>query len=119
MLKAAMAARNAHFIGDDKRIELILEAALRWLSENPIVPTEKQERKLDDAWMESKKDLASRYYKCAHATEFGAIEWQRMMFLEPEPEVPEEIKDLIAGVHPDVAPIAIEAFRRGQKAGEK
>lgn len=34
----------------------------------------------------------------------------------PEPEVPEEIKDLLAGVHPDVTPIAIEAYRRGQKS---
>ena len=84
-----------------------LEAALRWLSENPIVPTSRQERELVDSWIKETS---------LGKTEHLVTEWQRRMFLAPEPEVPEEIKDLLAGVHPDVTPIAIEAYRRGQKS---
>lgn len=84
-----------------------LEAALLWLSENPIVPTEEQWKAMNNErqWPDS---VGRRQWLVA--------EWQRRMFLAPEPEVPEEIADLLVGVHPDVAPIALEAYRRGQRS---
>jgi hypothetical protein len=106
MLKAAMAARNAHFIGDDKRIELILEEALRWQSENPKVPTEKE-------WAACLQDA------CREGSGISPVmAWVLRMYLAPEPEVPEEIKDILdRTVKGDFD--VIEAFRRGQKAGLK
>jgi hypothetical protein len=58
-----------------------IEAAMRWLAQNPIVPTYEQERSLDGAWMESKRNPFDPAHKFEHATAFGAVEWQRRMFL--------------------------------------
>lgn len=86
----------------------VIEAALLWLSENPIVPT-----------MQQANEMATLTPLGGSFAQFSATEWQRRMFLAPEPEVPEEIADLLVGVHPDVAPIALEAYRRGQQSKEK
>lgn len=62
------------------RIELAgvaLEAALLWLSENPIVPTDEQ---ADELWRHPK--VLSIYEHYAKAM---ARDWQRMMFLAPNP----------------------------------
>ena len=56
------------------------------LAERPIVPTYEQELALDTAWMKSKRDMSCVYHKCEHATAFGAIEWQRRMFIATDPE---------------------------------
>jgi hypothetical protein len=83
----------------------ILEAALRWLSEHPIVPS------TDD--IGSMQDLLNGY----GIADWGPIlcaEWQRRMLLAPEPEVPEEISDLIRGREDD--DLIIEAYRRGQNS---
>jgi NAD-specific glutamate dehydrogenase len=58
-----------------------LEAALLWLSENPSQPDEEQ---MDE--------LVSRYsWLDKDSVRFGAREWQRVMFLAPEPiQTPEE-----------------------------
>jgi hypothetical protein len=101
-----------------------LEAALLWLSKNPIVPTEKQLEDVESGWLgQGPLDRDSLRY--------GAAQFQSRMFLapepEPEPEVPEEIKDLLIPrretdrskeeyIHN--AQI-LKAFRRGQKAGSK
>lgn len=95
-------------------IEPILEAALRWMSENPIVPTSKQERDLVDSWIKETS---------LGKTEYLVTEWQRRMFIEPG--VPEEVKDLLcagddivkeAYFRPDIYnERIIEAYRRGQK----
>ena len=68
MLKAAHdeAVRSAGQIGK------CLEAGLRWLSENPIVPTEQQ-----------LSDIAADAHVCMDEV---IAEWQRRMFLAPEPE---------------------------------
>jgi len=96
-------------------VERILEAALRWLSENPIEPTQKQSRKLyADVPQGLLVDEVPSWY---------AIVWQRRMFLAPESEVPEEIKDLLWSIggtwmqtdkkhNNEVA----EAYRRGKEA---
>lgn len=78
------AARNAGEWGsrlltgyEHQQLEASLEAALRWLSENPIVPTKKQ---LENLWYESQgKGPEGTIEHCI-------AEWQRRMFLAPEPE---------------------------------
>lgn len=61
-----------------------LQAAVKWLAENPIIPTHKQIQDIADS---------NIYY-----TEMVAkwiAEWQRRMFLAPDPEIPEDIKDML------------------------
>lgn len=64
-----------------------LEAALRWLSENPIVPTDQQEMEIYKKYISTVSDKAYPIYLLK--------EWQRRMFLAPEPEVPEAVKDIL------------------------
>jgi hypothetical protein len=104
-----------------------LEAALRWQSENLQVPTAEQARELfsvvdhpvgasGDGWNKVVSDIA--------------VEWQRRMYLAPEPEVPDEIKDIgilfdilepsrMGASAESVKKYGIECYRRGQKAGLK
>ena len=106
MLKAAVPC----YLPDRQLVHSILEAALLWLSENPIVPTSEQLHSIigklpvamcDIVWTERDRALIA--------------EWQRRMFLAPEPEVPEQIKDLWqAQPTPDAKRRTIEAFRRGR-----
>jgi hypothetical protein len=65
--------------------EAILEAALLWLSENPIVPTVAQ---WSDIYHNS--DARSARWRC--------VEWQRRMFLSPEPEVGQAARRIIDGM---------------------
>ncbi len=76
------ACNDHHAIGVNQRdVAKMLEAALRWLSENPIVPTERECARLCDYDPKIVKFVVSV--------------WQRLAFLAPEPEVPEAIKDLL------------------------
>ena len=124
MLKAAVSAAWKHIgfssphassrvAGEIEESFLVsLEAALRWLSENPIVPNELQFSRLYD-----ESDL-----KDGRLTYHAVIEWQLRMFDAPEPEVPEEIKDLLVdldsetttGERRDRNVSVIEAYRRGK-----
>ena len=109
------ATRGACTPNHPNRTRIELEAALRWLSENPIEPTQKQSRKLyADVPQGLLVDEVPSWY---------AIVWQRRMFLAPESEVPEEIKDLLWSIggtwmqtdkkhNNEVA----EAYRRGKEA---
>ncbi len=65
-----------------KSIAFGLEAALLWIGENPIVPTEEQAQE-----MARFGPLRDVNFLCA--------EWQRRMFLAPEPEVPESVEETI------------------------
>jgi hypothetical protein len=94
-----------------------LEAAMLWLAEHPIVPTEEQALNM---WM--KKKLPFEQWEWVR---WGASEWQRRMFAAPEPEVPEAIKDLLSekvggtldGV-PDADERVMEAYRRGKESAK-
>ena len=101
------------------QIRVALEAAVRWLAENPVLPTDEQIRELFS--------LTNHKVDCASYRE-REYEWQRRMFLAPEPEVPEAVKDLLwdsanlvaknVGIFGDV-PVQvdkniIEAYRRGR-----
>jgi hypothetical protein len=99
---------------------------MRCLSENPIVPTIGdvigllQERALSGYLSEEGCcGISATTIRCVMR------EWQRRMFLAPEPEVPEEIKDLLYNEH-DIAPpyerhnnLVIEAERRGFLRGQE
>ena len=87
-----------------------LEKALRWLSENPIAPTEEQAQYMYDG----KNGLGH-----AGTIRYCMIEWQRRMFLAPEPEpLPGDIIDLVHGKNEWGPADVLEAYRRGQKAGK-
>ena len=77
MLKAASAAMR----GPITNLSDFLEAALRWLSENPIVPTREQMRSISDAVNREFADADTEMIECM---EDLCIEWQRRMFLAPE-----------------------------------
>ena len=99
------------------QIRIALEAALRWLSENPIVPTEADVMGILQERVESHHISGEEYCAIPPATvRFVIREWQRRMFLAPvkekccptcglrqdarlglapEPKVPEAIKDLL------------------------
>lgn len=108
--------------------ESILEAALLWLSKNPIVPTYEQIESLLKICVQN---VPGKNGMTLYQKEF-CKEWQRIMFLSPDPEVPEEIKDLLyceqdrIGIHGDPVHAskliwesdrrAIEAYHRGQRS---
>ena len=121
MLKAAAVPGVNGLLIDDtpiairvKDIERILEAALSWLSENPTSPTGRQIQEMSD-------NLTAR--SAYHSVEDFCREWQRCMFLMPEPEVPEAIKDLVPELDKvrmayDLKPVQdlmIEAYHRGTR----
>jgi len=108
--------------GDIESITKILETALRWLSQNPIVPDEKQTL----AMVKGKEGFPFDSWEWVR---WGACEWQRRMFDASEPEIPEEIKDLLTEQQPpfpagryqwreqaDVDKRILEAYRRGKVA---
>jgi len=102
-----------------------LEAAIRWQAENPAVPTPEQGREIRAVW-----DHVDRL-KDASVCDFVETicrEWQRRMYLAPEPEVPEAVEDLM---HKNRKPYTVdctpeaqdqrilEAYRRGQKSTQQ
>ena len=94
---------------------------VRWQSENPPVPTDEQIREA------AKKADPRGDWKVATSflTDYRnfLMLWERIMYLAPEPTVPEEIEDLLHNVlnmeDNDCNRRIVEAFRRGQKAGTK
>lgn len=118
MLDAFRKAETHHGrVWDAEVLEAMLTAALRWLAENPIVPTPEQMNKLrfDTCDNDMTTTFNQRSINLATA-------WQRRMFLAPEPEIPEAVKDLLwksedDGKNYDPAPghnrDVIEAYRRG------
>ena len=60
-----------------------VEAAMRCLSENPIVPTEEQKFELL-SWAR-KTQTGDQWVTAANDPGGIAVEWQRHMFLAPEP----------------------------------
>ena len=131
MLKAATAHVDMKTQTGDAvfhNIKTGLEAALLWLSKNPIVPTYEQIESLLKICVQN---VPGKNGMTLYQKEF-CKEWQRIMFLSPDPEVPEEIKDLLyceqdrIGIHGDPVHAskliwesdrrAIEAYHRGQRS---
>ena len=90
--------------------DVVLAAALRWQSENPQVPTSLEV-------CEMMAPMAS-IQTPSHFMYF-AEQLARRMYLAPEPEVPEEIKDLLwpsSRSASDLDRAVIEAYRRGRRS---
>lgn len=60
----------------------ILEVGLRWLSEHPIVPDDKSIVEIAIA-----KERFTEFFERTDWIRWGATEWQRRMFIAPEPEL--------------------------------
>lgn len=99
-----------------------LEAALLWLSEHPQVPTDEQVKEIAEA---CGVPIPDDFLVREGIKKFGK-EWQRRCFVEEEPEIPAEIKDLLLDgadfIHGQQAADeankqVIEAFRRGLTHG--
>lgn len=93
--------------GDETRVREILQTSLAWLAENPIVPTEKQLSALSKGYPPRHEELRPLWF---------IAEWQRRMFLAPEPETPQDaIKRILTknGYTPTDAAIAecVDAVR--------
>ena len=137
MLKAAVedAAWNGPIYGARGAIGVIvLEAGLRWLSENPIVPNASDTLGLLQERVQS-GHLSNEEYCSIPSTTVRAVirEWQCRMFLAPPPEVPEEVKDLLldesqerrtdfrganvsSWARPFINEAILEAYRRGKES---
>lgn len=134
MLKAVIEHHPARrFLQDDPKLyatttlEAVLEAALRWISENPRVPTDGQAEEI--ALESYYSDPALPDSLLTKIKVNMAVEWQRRMFLAPEPNslddlyifpnqfIPGDLKvDISAN---DVNVRINEAYRRGQQSREK
>lgn len=104
-------------------VKRMLEAATEWLAANPIVPDDTQIGEM----MSAKRQFIDHFGE-SDWIRWGATDWQRRMFLAPEPEVPEAVKDLMISMGslqtrpPQTTEAAIEelnkrtleAYRRGQ-----
>lgn len=100
--------------------ESILAGALKWLAENPITPTNEEFIRL------SKDLLTPEDAKNGNIVSASVLmaEWQRRMFLEPEPEIPDEVDDLIWDMDTPRSSMQdarhnrqiVEAFKRGLKS---
>jgi len=64
----------------EDRVDSVLRAALGWLADNPIVPSSIDVTEMVEA--------RAAFDRPPIAPFFYAVEWQRRMFLAPEPEVP-------------------------------
>lgn len=112
MLKAAVAEWYVATGERDFCIRMILEAALRWLSENPIVPDDEQCLQL---WRGSAG--ADTTADCTRNT---VSNWQRRMFLAP-PEsemIGAETLEHFCSRFQTIGEAVSEAFRIGQDSGE-
>lgn len=103
-------------------VDNMLEAALRWLSENPMVPSEHQAWEILTALPDNRIASTAQLQ-----TEIG--EWQRRMFLAPELEVPKWIEEVIfihdfvieddalyRKVKEKLRAVCREAYRRGKES---
>ena len=129
-MKAVAEATNGY---DKQTTTVAIEAFIRWQSENPQVPTDEQCDELISLIGATGRSLVcypSRIDRGQARTML--TEWQRRMYLA-EPEVPEEIKDLLYFGEPNTRvgckdPIeaskfidesdrrVLEAFRRGKES---
>ena len=118
ILKAAIAA-----FYKEKKIEAALEAALRCMAENPIVPT------LEDVEnILAERVVETGFIDANYLAIYVASQWQRHMFFAPDPKVPPELIDILNGVTGDnpgacitfngrtFSEGVIEAFRRSKES---
>ena len=110
-----------------KELEAIGQTVVRWLAENPTVPTEAQIQAMYNH-LDSNPQLRTASATNSSYSAAMVAEWQRRMFLVSEPEVPDVVKDLIwseklyagdNGFVEDIRQInnrILEAYRRGKES---
>lgn len=112
----------------DRDIEHALENALRWLSENPIRPTDEQNQELLQYWVKMQGKVEYDSEGRVAYPRMIAMRWQEMMFLAAEPEIPPQVEVLLWAKDGPVITeqrilssahntSVIEAYRLGKQAG--
>lgn len=79
MLKAALGGIDMARNSSAEKVYWVkqgLEAALLWLSDNPMIPSGGQDNELLRRWEREKQ------FRAGSGLAFGAIEWQRLMFFD-------------------------------------
>ena len=95
-----------------EQVEVVGEAVVRWLAENPILPSTRV------IHLMSVDKCGEPIYSEGKLLGVKVVieEWMRRMFLEPKPEHVEEVRDLYEGVdHPRLRQFIIEAYNRGKR----
>lgn len=92
-------------------MEKHLEAALRWLAENPSIPSAD--------WVHEKVTSIHDSLLIQTIIVRMIAEWQREMFLAAEPEYPADVLELLRTHPKQAADVIVAAYRLGQKAGSK
>jgi hypothetical protein len=106
------AALNAGLpIGPSMEIRIVLEAALGWLAENPVVPTQEQLQAMREHLLPDMPKGAEHF--TSDDLRQGAVEWQRRMFLAP-PEPVTGFADLLGGGEESDRRV-IEAWNRAKR----
>ena len=96
---------------DGAVLDAMLEAALRWLTENPIVPTKEQAKDVAQSLLPDFQDREN-----VGRAILVLVDWQRRMFLAPEPEfIGNETVARFCARFQTIGEAAIEAYRLGQK----
>lgn len=106
-------------------VEKALEAFIAWQSENPILPTRDQAFEILQRFKVESNGCHS--FRIADAL----VEWQQIMYLTPEPEVPKSVFDTLYArgtvdgpgctcvMVEDAVKALREAYRLGQQASSK
>lgn len=98
----------------DECAKNMLGAALRYLSDNPILPLEREYNDLLDKFFADCLQSGEKPYMVYWRFVGMLNEWQRQMFLAPEPpERTDDISDMILKYPKAAYECIIEAYRRG------
>ena len=104
MLSAAL---NEYTQFTEKR----LAAALLWLAENPIVPSDEQ------IW-EAAKSFGVSYKVNYSVTRQFFSNWQQIMFLRKEDALPDEVKKLLYDIGDESNKRILAAYKLGKSEGK-
>lgn len=101
---------------DPFRVRIILAHALAELANNPVVLTPEMCVEIERAWNTAPDVSGPHQYSV-----FFVLEAQRRMFLKPEPELPQDVKALIAkmGGGAEAEKLGRKAYEIGLQAGQK
>jgi hypothetical protein len=112
MLQAGRAAYSA-YVTAETGASRVLEAGLRWLSENPIKPSPKQ--------LQDIADENGRGTCYPESIDPYVVGFQKRMFVKPEPTmIGNETLESFCGRYQTIGEAVAEAFQLGQQsAGEK
>jgi hypothetical protein len=93
-LEAAIEAAGSTLKDTDWKqvVAVAVHAFIRWQAENPIIPTHEQAIHLCEIFEDESGSRRPDYCDSVRAV---AIEWQRRMYLAPEPEAPQVASEVL------------------------